>query len=229
MQIRHPCPEPIRGSKHAPMQRSKQYMEQGGFRHGISWPGEREQGFPNRSAIYWYKERPSCSRGQSLPRASHSLREKIKLVYTATWRLIAIKIATSPFRSVFCSKWWTRIRTARQKSPDQSCHNACCFEGKFPLTQNCSCPKLIAKGWRDCLPPCLSGKTTTLSIPVVLQHLPDGKTSRQTAYLHATTSCDEARCLYPSTATALFGLHFQIFVVCRQEPRDSSEQRNLTQ
>ena len=91
-------------------------------------------------------------------------------------------------------------------------------ERKFPLTPlNRSCPEQIAPAWRDCLPPCLCGKTTG-SVPVLLQDLLTGMTSCQTACLHPCVM--KPRRLYAGITTLLCSLCLQILAVYRQGPRE---------
>ena len=69
MQIRHPCPEPIRGSKHVPYTEIKQHSALTRPREA----GTGELGSPNTSAIWRYKERPGWARASPYPRMACSL------------------------------------------------------------------------------------------------------------------------------------------------------------
>ena len=79
------CLKPTGGSKRAPIQRSNNtqplHTVQGGWARKISGPGEGELGSSNMSAVWVYKEGPSCSQTQSPTPERPALSEGVNKIY----------------------------------------------------------------------------------------------------------------------------------------------------
>ena len=163
------------------------------------------------SAVWVYKEGPSCSQTQSPTPERPALSEGVNKIYCTllwTWVLIAIKTAISEATSGSVS-----LRETDRERPIRVPYHAvtfklrcCCWQKKFPLTQSSSHPEWNNPAQRDHLPPSLHCKITG-SVWALQLYFLAGTTVSQIL----GTDC----------------LHLQIFVACGQESRDIM-QRDLT-